>query len=322
MKSGWPLFWLTGQKPPIWAIFLEKLYCSIIAMRRLAFRYHIFKTTQLPVPILIVGNRVVGGTGKTPLLMALIPYLQAQGLSVGIVSRGYGRKDTQVRFVLADSTTAQVGDEPLLLFQQLAVPIVVGSNRVAAAQLLLSETGVDIIVCDDGWQHWALGRDWVIEVVDGNRGYGNGHCLPAGPLREAATGLPNADLTLYNGIDFTLTPNCWRNISTGEHLPLSALSGQVRSLAGIGHPQRFFDSLIALGLTLDKTLALADHQTMTLADFDWDDASLPVIMTAKDAVRCADFARSHWWALEVNTHIEDSLLERLTSLITAKINHF
>jgi len=322
VKSGWPSFWLQGQKPPLWARLLEVLYCALIAVRRWAYAQGLFKTTRLPVPVLIVGNRVVGGTGKTPLLMALIPLLQAQGWRVGIVSRGYGRKDKRVRFVKADSTTDQVGDEPLLLFAQLGVPIVVGSNRVAAAQKLLAESPVDVIVSDDGWQHWALGRDLVIEVVDAARGYGNGHCLPAGPLREAVPILPNAHLTLYNGKDFSLKPQCWRNIKTGECVSLANLSGRVAALAGIGHPQRFFDTLVALGLTLDKSLPLSDHQAMIAADFDWDDASLPVIMTAKDAVRCAHFARSHWWALEVTTEIDHDLLlpviERIEYLLSMK----
>lgn len=309
MKSSWPSFWLAGQQPPLWARALEWLYCAVLVLRRMGYARGFFQTTHLPVPVLIVGNRVVGGTGKTPLLMALIPQLQAQGWHVGIVSRGYGRKDKQVRLVLSDSTTEQVGDEPLLLFQQLAVPIVVGADRVAAAALLLAQSPVDLIVSDDGWQHWALGRDVVIEVVDGARGYGNRHCLPAGPLRELPEGLPNADLTLYNGKDFALKPRCWKNIKTGECLPLVQLSGSVRALAGIGNPQRFFDGLIALGLTLDKALPLADHQAVTQADFEWDDLGLPVVMTAKDAVRCAGFARSHWWALEVTTEIESSLLQ-------------
>jgi tetraacyldisaccharide 4'-kinase len=320
MKSSWPSFWLAGQQPPLWARVLERLYCGLLALRRMGYVRGFFKTTYLSVPVLIVGNRVVGGTGKTPLLMALIPLLEAQGLRVGIVSRGYGRKDKQLRFVKPDSTATQVGDEPLLLFQQLAVPIVVGSDRVAAATLLLTQSPVDLMVSDDGWQHWALGRDVVIEVVDVARGYGNGHCLPAGPLRELSEGLPNADLTLYNGKDFTLKPRCWRNIKTGECLPLVQLSGSVCALAGIGNPQRFFDALISLGLTLDKALPLADHQAVTLVDFDWDDFSLPVVMTAKDAVRCADFARSHWWALDVTTEIDTGLLQPVIDKIQILFN--
>ncbi len=320
MKSGWPSFWQADKTPPVWARLLEGVYCGLVDARRWAYRVGLFKTTYLPVPVLVVGNRVVGGTGKTPLLMALIPQLQAQGWRVGVVSRGYGRKDKQCRLVAQDSTSEQVGDEPLLLFQQLAVPIVVGSNRVAAGQFLLAQSSVDVIVSDDGWQHWALGRDAVIEVIDRSRGYGNGHCLPAGPLREAATSLPNADLTLYNGVDFRLKPYCWRNIQTGERMPLTFLTGSVRALAGIGHPQRFFDELMALGLVLDKAVPLADHQAMSTDDFGWDDRALPVVMTAKDAVRCAAFARSHWWALEVTTEIDSDLLQPITDKIQTLIH--
>jgi tetraacyldisaccharide 4'-kinase len=323
--SGWPSFWLQGQEPPLWARLLEAFYCGLMAVRRWCYVQGLFKTTRLPVPVLVVGNRVVGGTGKTPLLMALIPLLQAQGWRVGVVSRGYGRKDNSIRFVTTDSNTAQVGDEPLLLFQQLNVPIVVGSNRVAAAQLLLAQQPVDVIVSDDGWQHWALGRDLVIEVVDGERGYGNGHCLPAGPLRERQECLPNADLTLYNGRDFKLLPLQWRNIKTGDCLPLAAVTGRVRALAGIGNPKRFFDSLERLDLVLENAIALADHQAIQFADFTWDDAQFPVIMTAKDAVRCASFAQSHWWALDVTTEINKEQLQpiinRLHNLAQQEDHH-
>ncbi len=319
--SGWPSFWQQGKQPHWWARLLEPLYCAVVAMKRFAYRVGLKKVTYLPVPVLVVGNRVVGGTGKTPLLMALIPLLQAQGWRVGIVSRGYGRRDTAMRAVTAESTSEQVGDEPLMLWQSLQVPVWVGANRVAAAQALLAAHTVDMIVSDDGWQHWGLGRDWVIEVVDAEKGYGNGHCLPAGPLREAENALPLPDLTLYNGRDFALKPMSWQNVQTQQCIALTDLSGEVVAMAGIGHPQRFFASLTALGLTLKASHALADHQALDAASLaNIDDGITPLVMTMKDAVRCQAFAQPHWWALVVETELNAALLQPLLSQITQKMN--
>jgi tetraacyldisaccharide 4'-kinase len=321
--TGWPVFWHKGKQPPWWARLLEGLYCLVIAVKRLAYRLGWAKTTHLPVPVILVGNRVVGGTGKTPLLLVLVPILQAQGWRVGIVSRGYGRSDIKIRAVDADSTSELVGDEPLLLWQALQVPVWVGSNRVAAAQALLRNQTVDVIVSDDGWQHWALGRDYVIEVVDASKAYGNGHCLPAGPLREAQNALPLPDLTLYNGREFSLTPVAWQNVFSQQRIALSELSGEVVAMAGIGHPQRFFDTLEHLGLQLKGKQAWADHQSLTLAMIQaFDEGKMPLVMTMKDAVRCQGFAQPHWWALVVETDLDASLLhpmlERITQLMSEK----
>lgn len=319
--SGWPSFWLTGQQPPWWARLLEGVYCALLALKRFAYRIGWLKTIYLPVPVIVVGNRVVGGTGKTPLLMALIPILQAQGWRVGIVSRGYGRRDQSIRAVNADSSSEQVGDEPLLLWQILQLPVWVGANRVKVAQELLAAETVDLIVSDDGWQHWALGRDYVIEVVDATKGYGNGHCLPAGPLREAQNALPLPDLTLYNGQDFRLKPVAWRNLVSAEILPLTAIQGEVNAMAGIGHPQRFFDSLTALGLTLKHSLALKDHQPVEQQQLArLDDGSRPLVMTAKDAVKCQGFAQAHWWSLEVATELNQDVWQPMIEQLTKTIN--
>lgn len=319
--SGWPNFWQQGKQPPWWARVLEWLYCAVVAIKRFAYRVGLKKVTYLPVPVLVVGNRVVGGTGKTPLLMALIPLLQAQGWRVGIVSRGYGRRDKRIRAVTAESTSELVGDEPLLLWQSLQVPVWVGSDRVAVAQALLAAHAVDMIVSDDGWQHWAMGRDWVIEVVDAQKGYGNGHCLPAGPLREAENALPLPDLTLYNGQDFALKPIAWQNVKTQQRIALTDLSGEVVAMAGIGHPQRFFASLTAMGLMLKASHALADHQALDVASLaEIDDGDTPLVMTMKDAVRCHTFAKPHWWALVVDTELDITALQPMLAQITQRLN--
>ncbi len=319
--TGWPSFWLQGQQPPWWTRALEWLYCAVVAIKRWAYRVGLKKATRLSVPVLVVGNRVVGGTGKTPLIMALIPLLQAQGWRVGIVSRGYGRRDQSICAVTVDATSEQVGDEPLLLWQSLQVPVWVGSDRVAVAQALLAAHSVDVIVSDDGWQHWSLGRDWVIEVVDADKGYGNGHCLPAGPLRETENALPLPDLTLYNGRDFVLKPIAWQNVHSQRRIALTDLSGEVVAMAGIGHPQRFFASLTSMGLTLKASHALADHQTLDAASLaEMDDGVTPLVMTMKDAVRCQDFAQPHWWALVVETELDTSLLQPMLERLTQRLN--
>jgi tetraacyldisaccharide 4'-kinase len=320
--SGWPIFWHQGKQPPWWAKVLEALYCVSLAIKRWAYRVGLKKVTQLPVPVVVVGNRVVGGTGKTPLLMALIPQLQAQGWRVGIISRGYGRSDQAIRCVDEKSSSDLVGDEPLLLWQSLQVPVWVGSQRVEVARALLNENPVDLIVSDDGWQHWALDRDVVIEVIDEQKGYGNGHCLPAGPLREMQNALPLPDLTLYNGRDFSLKPTAWQNVKTRQRIALTELTGSCVAMAGIGHPQRFFDSLTQLDLKLNACYPLSDHQSLDAKMLaEWDDGVTPLLMTMKDAVRCQDFAQLHWWALVVETECASSLLQPVMEQLSKQLNN-
>lgn len=316
--AGWPVFWYSGQTPPWWARGLERVYCAVQAIKRWSYRRGWRRSARLAVPVVIVGNRVVGGAGKTPLLMALTQHLQQQGLRVGIISRGYGRQTAEVCAVTRDSTSEQVGDEPRMLFQQLAVPVYVGARRVAAAEALLAAHSVDVLLSDDGWQHWALPRDYVIEVIDADKGYGNGHALPAGPLREKQAMYP-PNLRLYNGRDFTLSPSCWLHIATGARYPLVHLQGQVNAMAGIGNPARFFVTLRQLHLELNHQQALADHQKLDFAAIArWDDAKIPLVMTLKDAMRCTENIPDHWWALCVDTHIDAQHFAELTSLLQQK----
>jgi tetraacyldisaccharide 4'-kinase len=315
MKSGWPSFWFKGKIPPWWAKAVSVVYCAVVDVKRWCYGQGIYKTHHLSVPVLIVGNRVVGGTGKTPVMMGLVALCQQKGLKVGIISRGYGRQDKQVRLVDASSTSTLVGDEPLLLWQILGVPVAVGAQRVVAAQLLLAQHKVDLLLSDDGWQHWALGREAVVEVVDAQRGYGNGYCLPAGPLRERSDAQPLANVVLHNGVDFKLQPLHWRHVATQAILPLNALTGKVRAMAGIGHPQRFFDTVTQIGLDFQDKVPLADHQHLSIADFSWDDGQYPLVMTAKDAVRCQGFARDHWWSLDVATEFTSECQLSLTQLV-------
>jgi tetraacyldisaccharide 4'-kinase len=321
MKGAWPAFWLSGQQPPWWAKGLSGLFCTLVRLRRWLYAQGWLRQQRLSVPVIVVGNRVVGGSGKTPVILALVPRLQAAGLRVGVISRGYARQDQQMRRVDAASTATLVGDEPLLLWQQLQVPIAVGADRAAVGAWLLSQVELDVMVSDDGWQHYRLARNWMIEVMDGARGYGNGYCLPAGPLREKPDMLPLPDLKLVQGQDFFLQPVQLRQLMTGECFAVKTLStwSGVRAIAGIGHPQRFFDSLLSLGATLIESYPLADHQALTANDFHWDDARYPVLMTAKDGVRCQAFAKPHWWVLDVAVQFSDDRLNNFVQDVCKKI---
>jgi tetraacyldisaccharide 4'-kinase len=284
---------------------------------------------RLPVPVIVVGNLTVGGTGKTPVVIALVERLRARGRRPGVVARGYGaRVGARPRMVRQDSLPAEVGDEPLLVHRATGVPVVVHPDRVAAARGLLA-AGVDVIVSDDGLQHHRLGRDVALCVVDGRRGLGNGALLPAGPLREPAERLHSVDAVLVNGGDwappasvqrwgrFELEPGEIRRLDTGAPAGvLSAWRGRrVRALAGIGNPQRFFDTLRAAGLELESVQAFPDHHRFRPADLPPAHADCPLLMTEKDAVKCRAFAPTEAYVLPVRAALPwpllDPLLDRL-----------
>lgn len=283
-----------GDSVP-WALKpLSGLYAAIAARRRQRT-----VVACLDVPVIVVGNISVGGTGKTPIVQWLVAQLQALGRHPGVVSRGYGGRlgGTPVR-VTSEHTPTDVGDEPCLIAARTGVPVVIGRDRVAAARLLCA-TGVDVIVSDDGLQHYRLPRRMELCVVDGVRGLGNGACLPAGPLREPPGRLAEVDVILVNGGDWVPpgdagdTPWCRFNL---QPAPLRALGDgatrgtladwagrRVHAVAGIGHPQRFFSLLRDAGLEV-VAHPYADHHVFTEADFaGMNDA--PILMTEKDAVK-------------------------------------
>lgn len=269
----------------------------------------------LSVPVIVVGNISVGGTGKTPLLCALAAALTKRGVRVGIISRGYGGAHNGVpRCVLQEDDSHEVGDEPLLLKRATDCPVVIGRDRLAAAAFLLQQHSVDVILSDDGMQHYALPRDVEIAVLDGQRGVGNGLLLPAGPLRESVLRLQSVDFVVRNStveipqhntvsgvcsINVKLMPQYWVSAKTGEVLPLGALEKNtvVHAVAGIGNPQRFFSTVRALGFLLTEH-AFPDHHVFVEEDLSFDDEAF-VVMTEKDAVKCASFAKENWYALRV-----------------------
>ncbi|MBM5811587.1 MAG: tetraacyldisaccharide 4'-kinase [Gammaproteobacteria bacterium] len=254
--------------------------------------------------VVVVGNLTVGGTGKTPAVLWLAAELQARGWRVGIVTRGYRGTLRTAHRVTARHTAAESGDEAVLLWRRLQVPVAVGRDRCAAVRLL--EADCDLIISDDGLQHFALWRDFEIALVDGSRGLGNGRCLPAGPLREPAGRLHEVDAVIVHGGDFawpaalhmTLVPQAFVALADGQRRPPAAFAGRrALAVAAIGHPARFFRMLRQLGLE-PREVPLPDHASITAATLRRE-PGLPLLMTEKDAVKCAAAARADAWYLEV-----------------------
>lgn len=295
--------WARPGPPPLTLRLVEALYATLTALRRALYRAGWLRTERLdmpiPVPVLVVGNRIVGGAGKTPTTLALCQALRAAGWRPGIVSRGHGRQGHEPQAVSATSRAAEVGDEPLLLARRAQVPVWVARDRVAAARALrAAHPEVDLVVCDDGLQHLRLGRDVEVIVFDA-RGAGNGHLLPAGPLREPID-LPARvpQIVLYNA-DAPSTPlrghlarrglagavelSAWWHGEPATLPALHALRGQdLLACAGIGQPQRFCAALRAEGLTL-REQPLPDHHDY--ASLPWPPGTPAVILTEKDAVK-------------------------------------
>jgi tetraacyldisaccharide 4'-kinase len=326
--------WTRRSAVPALLLPLSVLFGLIVALRRALFRAGIFRTHRLPVPVIVVGNLTVGGSGKTPLVLWLTAQLRAQGRHPGIVSRGYGGtaggSASGPRAVMPGDDPALVGDEPALLAARAGVPVWIGADRpAAAAALLAAHPDCDCIVSDDGLQHTALARDVEIAVVDGARGFGNGWLLPAGPLREPLSRLAGVDAVVVNGpgtpdglpadaFRMQLEGGLLRNLRDPSHsVPASALAGQrVHALAGIGDPERFFRHLEALGLTLLRH-PFPDHYAYTAADLDISDTEA-IVMTEKDAVKCAAYATERCWVLPVEARVDEALSARVLQLIASR----
>ena len=329
-----PSFWYDGSPVPLGVRLIAPLFGAVVALRRRLYRRRWLKQFTLPVPVLVIGNVTAGGTGKTPLTIALVNRLREAGWKPGVASRGYGREQAEVaRWVEATTPTALGGDEPVLIAYKTGVPVRVDADRVAAGRALI-EAGCDIIVCDDGLQHYRLARDVEIEVVDAQRRYGNGRLMPAGPLREPATRAQECDFRVVNlgqaSADPTAVSACgfgeWAMqlhidtalpLSGGRARALSHFRGQrVHAVAGIAHPQRFFDMLRAEGIGVVPH-AFADHHAYAPADLRFG-SELPVLMTEKDAVKCKPFANEWHFAVPLSAELPAafwvSLLDRVDKL--------
>lgn len=268
-----------------------RLYSGLRWINAAPWRFGLRTPAELKVPVIVVGNISVGGTDKTPLVLAIVEHLRRRGMRPGVISRGYGRRSRGLRRVLPDSSASEVGDEPVLIARRSKLPVAVAERRVEAARLLLAKGEANILVADDGLEHHGLPRNMEIVVVDGERGFGNGQLLPAGPLRAPLNRLDQVDLLVANGgsgkgaYPMRLRPYRLQRFRDGVEINLGWLRGRaVRALAGIGHPQRFFNLLEDLGAQLVDSVALPDHATPARLR-----AALlgsgPVLMTEKDAAK-------------------------------------
>ena len=321
---------------------LAWLYATAIRVRATAYARRWLTTHHVDKPVVVVGNLTVGGTGKTPLVIWLARHLTERGLRVGIVSRGYGSEAADApRQVNETSNWQDVGDEPLLLYRGTQCVTLIGRDRVAAAQALVTR-GVDVIVSDDGLQHLRLARDCQIVVIDGTRGFGNGRMLPAGPLREPASHVADADVIVINGVaehsslrrvgpasmdeaiearalQMTLLPGDAVRLD-GREPPrsLEAFRGRsVHAVAGIGNPARFFRDLRARGLDVIEH-AFPDHHPFALHDLSFGD-DLPVLMTEKDAVKCGSLADARLWSVPTTATFSEAQARELLDHVMRKI---
>ena len=314
----WLSAWYGKRRWTMVLLPLMLLFILLAYLRRSVSERYLQK--RLVTPVIVVGNISVGGTGKTPLLIALVKWLQQQGYTPGVISRGYGGKAAQYPYLLSDSSTAaEAGDEPVTIYQQTGCSVCVGADRVAVARVL-EDQNCDILLSDDGLQHYRLGRDIELAVVDGQRGLGNGWRLPVGPLREAIARLQEVDWVVVNspGDNFSL-PNLAElfyipmsiqaraivNVKTGESVAGDFFSARpVNAVAGIGNPQRFHATLLQLGI--DSVLhAFPDHYCYSSADLSFS-GDVPIIMTEKDAVKCRHFAQPHWYYLPIQANLPDN----------------
>lgn len=304
---------------------LSMLYDDVMRVRKFLYRINILKKTRLSVPVIVVGNITVGGTGKTPLTLWLAEYLVQQGYKPGIITRGYGGvSEVWPQKVGAFSQPQQVGDEAVLLATNSKVPVYVGPDRVASGKMLLEQTDCDVIISDDGLQHYALERDIEIAVIDGQRRFGNQYTLPCGPLREPISRLNHVDLIVVNGnpqeaneLSMQIQGNQLVNLKTHEQIALKTFHNKsCHVIAGIGNPQRFFDHLSSQGILIDAH-AFQDHHVFTVEDIQFGDEK-PVLMTEKDAVKCFNFASDKHWYLPVNAKPEPLFIDKLSTLIKEK----
>lgn len=303
--------------PALWLLApLAGLYAAVAARNR-----HHARPERLAVPVIVVGNITVGGAGKTPLTLWLAGQLKARGWCPGIVSRGYGSKESLPRQVRADSVAVDVGDEPILLARRSGAPVWVGRDRVAAGRALLAEhPEVNVIVCDDGLQHYRLARDVELAVFDG-RGIGNGWRLPAGPMREPLSRLSGVDAVICNGVaDGRLPsspPRFTMRLRAGDFYRLgdprqrcsaaSLVGRRLHALVGIGDPGRFFRTLEALGLRFERH-PFPDHHPYSAADLAFAKDSV-LLMTEKDAVKCAGLTVGETWVLPVEAELSPALID-------------
>lgn len=318
--------WYKDHFVGTWLMPFSFIFTDVAKFRRWMYKKGFKPVEKLPVPVIMVGNITLGGTGKTPLVIYIAQQLKEAGFKPGVISRGYGgQSETWPLKVTTDSDALQVGDEPLLIAQQAGCPVAVGPVRADSAKLLLEGEACDVIISDDGLQHYALSRDIEIVVIDGVRRFGNNFCLPSGPLREPQERIREVDFIVCNGgeaeedeIPMQLEGAYAINLRTQERKPLIEFKGlKCHAMAGIGNPQRFFDLLKQYGLDC-QTDSYPDHYAYTEKDIHYKDAEA-ILMTEKDAVKCLAFASEQHWFVPVQAKLESQFIENLTALLRTKI---
>lgn len=328
---------------------LSGLFWFISFLRRNGYQWGLFKQIPFNIPVIVVGNISVGGNGKTPVVLWLIEQCLHLGFNVGVISRGYGGKAQHYPLLIEKTTnTAEAGDEPVMIYQRTGVKIAVGSDRIASVKKLIQQ-GCNLIISDDGLQHYRLGRTIELAIVDGKRGFGNALLMPAGPLREGLWRLKTVDHIIVNGsiseannltvnlnaklnkklcakinpIQMRLKASHLVNMVSNEQVSLEIFlqtHRKINAIAGIGAPQRFFDTLTVNQFNIKKQQIFIDHYAYSIQDFVGFTTELPLLMTEKDAVKCQSFAKKHWWYLAVNAEFEhEDIAPLLTQISTLKI---
>ncbi|MGK0442609.1 MAG: tetraacyldisaccharide 4'-kinase [Pseudohongiellaceae bacterium] len=317
------------------------IYYLLISLRQLFYRAGLFKSYRANIPVIVVGNITAGGTGKSPVVIALAKYLNQQGFKPGVISRGYGSNVPSYPFLVKpNNDPKQAGDEPLMIAKSTQLPVMISANRGDSIEQLILAYNCNVIIADDGLQHHALARDIEIVVIDGERLFGNKFLLPMGPLREPLKRLDSVDFQLYNGgncpqsyhdnyiknytaakpthshcYGMQLSPEPLINILSSMPKDSAVVLNKVHAVSGIGNPQRFFNTLKSLGYDIIEH-AFDDHHSYQPQDLEFGD-DLPVVMTEKDAVKVTAFAKTNYWYLPVTAVIDESFFQRIESRLSS-----
>ncbi len=317
--------WYGNQTPGLWRKILAAVFKNLVFTRKWCYQKGFFKKRKLKVPVIVIGNITAGGGGKTPMVIWLVNHLKSLGYKPGIISRGYGgKRKVEPFFVTPHANPAASGDEPLLMAKLTNVPVMVGKNRFQAGHKLISQYGVNIIVSDDGMQHYALQRDIEIIMLDGTWKTGNNMFIPAGPLREPLERLTEADLVIHKGISrhtyyYSLGIDCIYALNhvTNKKQPAEFRNQKIHAIAGIANPSSFFRLLASQGLAVIKK-PLPDHHIFEPKDFEFND-DLSIIITEKDAVKCHHFKFKNVWVARLKVIPTESTITAINELLSKKI---
>ncbi len=310
------------ERDPKYLIPFTWPYRAVVAARRWSYQLGWLPITHFDIPVIVVGNVTVGGCGKTPLVLWLVEFLKSQGYTPGIVSRGYGGKPGAIPVLVTPDSTAQVvGDEALVYARNSDCPLYICPDRVAAVDALLAEPVCDVVISDDGLQHYALERDIEILVIDGERRFGNGYCLPIGPLREPLKDVEDVDFRVCNGLgqgdeySMRVVPDHVRDINDPKRMrSLDSLKEQtVHAVTGIGNPRRFFTMLAEQGMNVIEH-AFPDHHQFVANELDFGKDAV-VLMTEKDAVKCREFVTPNHWYVPIHVELSETFAHKLLRLL-------